>query len=67
MFIEYLDIKSIKKDLSDEQRKDANGKEFTSIVLLANWLKFVINVPIELAEKIKNLSKIYKWLDQKQA
>lgn len=53
MFIEYLDIKSIKKDLPDEQKKDANGKEFPPIVLLYNWLKFIINVPIELAEKIK--------------
>jgi len=53
MFIEYLDIKSIKKDLPDEHKKDANGKDFTPIVLLDNWLKLVIHVPIESAEKIK--------------
>lgn len=53
MFIEYLDIKFIKKDLPDKHIKDANGKEFAPIVLLDNWLKFVIHVPIESAEKIK--------------
>ncbi len=53
MFIEYLDIKSIKKDLPDERKRDAKGNEFTQIALLANWLKFVVHIPIELAEKIK--------------
>lgn len=53
MFIEYLDIESIKNDLPDERKKGTDGKDLTNLVLFGNWLEFVINVPSKLAGNVK--------------
>ena len=53
MFIEYLDVKSLRGDLSHNYKNDKNGEHLGSIVVFSNWLEQVIGVSNDIASARK--------------
>lgn len=65
IFVEYLDINILSKDLDSALKVDDSGEKLGSIVLFSNWLEFRKGVPSEIAVSVKKALQNVQMLRSK--